>query len=184
MAVRFTTSSGTIELDATVSESHTFDLDTTEHPVDRGSEIVDHVRPRPRPLFLEAWIVDHPLKGGGAAGRARTIRSQLIEWAGRGELFEIRTGIETYRNMLLVSVHTPRDASTKAIRMSLSFKEITFAHAQIVEVEALNTSTRKAQGKVSGGKQTGAGATEAEKRKSVLARGVDALLGAFGKGGQ
>jgi len=50
----------TITLDASVRETHTASSTVTDHPVERGSAVSDHIRPDPDTLTMEAWISNTP----------------------------------------------------------------------------------------------------------------------------
>lgn len=49
-----------IRIDATVSETHAYVNQVTDHPVERGANITDHVRPEPRRLSLVGFISNAP----------------------------------------------------------------------------------------------------------------------------
>lgn len=50
----------TLTLDATVHEVHTSTSTVTDHPVERGANVADHIRPDPDQLTMEAWISNTP----------------------------------------------------------------------------------------------------------------------------
>lgn len=51
---------GTIWIDVSISEKHSLSADVTEHPVEDGANITDHVRPQPRVIQLEGLVTNHP----------------------------------------------------------------------------------------------------------------------------
>lgn len=51
---------GTIWIDVALSEKHSLTADVTEHPVEEGVNITDHVRPQPRTVQLEGLVTNHP----------------------------------------------------------------------------------------------------------------------------
>jgi hypothetical protein len=51
-----------IEFDATVRELHTSSVTLTEHPVEKGANISDHVRPELTHLTCEALVTNHPIR--------------------------------------------------------------------------------------------------------------------------
>lgn len=51
---------GTIWVDVSISEQHQLSADVTEHPVEDGGAISDHVRPTPRVVHLEGLVTNHP----------------------------------------------------------------------------------------------------------------------------
>jgi hypothetical protein len=50
-----------IQIDATLSESHVFQNTVTDHPIEGGAAITDHSRPNPVRLGLTGMISNHPL---------------------------------------------------------------------------------------------------------------------------
>lgn len=50
----------TLTLDATVRESHVGESTVTDHPVERGSNVADHIRPDPDTLTMDAQISNTP----------------------------------------------------------------------------------------------------------------------------
>ncbi len=53
---------GSIRFDLIVSESHTLESQVTEHPIENGSVVADHVRQLPRKGSLSGLVTNHPLK--------------------------------------------------------------------------------------------------------------------------
>lgn len=57
---------GVIDFDATLQEQHTISVAITQHPIESGSTITDHVRPNPDTLTLEFFITNTPITIFGA----------------------------------------------------------------------------------------------------------------------
>jgi hypothetical protein len=51
----------TLELDADLQEAHDLGSDITEHPVEEGADVTDHVRPRLRRVTIEGYVTDTPM---------------------------------------------------------------------------------------------------------------------------
>lgn len=49
-----------LTLDATINETHTGTSTVTDHPVEKGSNVADHIRPDPDQLTMEAEISNTP----------------------------------------------------------------------------------------------------------------------------
>lgn len=49
-----------VRIDATVSESHVFANTVTDHPIERGAALTDHVRPNPARLTITGMVSNHP----------------------------------------------------------------------------------------------------------------------------
>ncbi len=60
--VVITYAGGSIEFDATLSENHPSSNVVTEHPVERGVNVTDHVRPEVDRVTLEVYVTNAPIK--------------------------------------------------------------------------------------------------------------------------
>jgi len=49
-------------IDVSISESHSIGADVTDHPVEDGIGITDHIRPTPRTIRIEGLVTNHPLE--------------------------------------------------------------------------------------------------------------------------
>lgn len=67
---------GDIWIDVSVRESHSAQAEVSEHPVEEGAAIADHVRPTPRTIEIEGLVTNHPIEvpqshaGGARASKA------------------------------------------------------------------------------------------------------------------
>jgi hypothetical protein len=142
-----------IVLDASVSETHTAEVEVTEHPVEQGVNIIDHARVKPRRLTIEGLISATPMafteavapqSSRGISFVAHTAPvgmdlvtrayADLLKLRADGTLVTVSTGLETYQNMLIKSLVFPRNAS---IGYSLRFT------AELVEVRIVQNKTVK-----------------------------------------
>lgn len=69
---------GAIEADVSINEGYELGAEVTEHPVERGSAISDHVRPNNSTVMLEGWISNSPIEVpgtqmDGVTGSMRTV---------------------------------------------------------------------------------------------------------------
>jgi hypothetical protein len=157
-------SGGELVLDATPSQKHQRDLETTDHAIEGGGVVSDHVRERPRTFQIEGVSLD------------TFAYSQLHFLMDRRELVSVRTSLEVYENVLLISLLVPRDASTgDVLRFSATFREMRFAESQRVTV-------RLPKAKVSRGNQPTSAPSADTKAKaeakvtSILGSAVNALV--------
>jgi hypothetical protein len=187
-----------VELDATISEQHGADVEATEHPVERGAAVTDHVRPKPRTLSIEGLLTNTPLRVDektatrttsigtvtdradaikGVTGRAEEAFARLERLRDAGTIFTVATRHRTYPNVIITSLSVPRDAKTgDAIRFSIAMREIRIVESQFVEVAVLQE--RKASKKKDVSKQTAKPADAATRRKTIaksLLEGVEKL---------
>lgn len=147
-------------LDAAPTEQHRATAIATEHEVERGVAISDHVRPERRTLTLEVVISDDPIRGNAAIGvstvsvelkveppvKASVFQAdttptrvvdawrQLIDARDRALLATITTRFETYEDMVLIEVISNRTAADGSwLRAELTFAELRTVETQFVD---------------------------------------------------
>jgi hypothetical protein len=156
---------GAIELDASISESHSGTVQATAHQVERGAKITDHLRPEPDILTIEGLVTNTPINltqqtravsfGGveftttatapaiyGVPGYAEEAFAKLQALKNAGELVTVVTAIKTYEDMALTSLQVPRDRSTgDALRFSATFQQIRIVQNKVTQIRP-NTDPR------------------------------------------
>jgi hypothetical protein len=189
----------TVELDASVTETHSLANTVTDHPVEDGVNVSDHSRPEPDALTIEGIVSNTPfststqtraVNSGSVTfdttseanvprdqpGYAEEAYRKLRQLRDEGVLCTVVTTLRTYTSMAITSVSVPRDSKTyDALRFSITFK-------RVVVVKNKLTRTRVSRDSRAGDKtKTGNQATKnTEVEKSRLAAAVD---GAAGKDG-
>jgi hypothetical protein len=150
---------GAVELDATMTETHSGDVEVTEHPVERGANIADHFRTKPVQVSLEGLVSNTPVgvnardaignqAARGEGGKAEIAYERLLSMRDSSELVTITTRLRTYTNMKLVSLSVPRDRGTgDALRFSATFREIVIVASERVKIPA----TPRGKGKTTAG---------------------------------
>jgi len=53
---------GPVWIDVSISEQHTIGADVSDHPVEDGPGITDHIRPTPRTIRIEGLITNQPIE--------------------------------------------------------------------------------------------------------------------------
>lgn len=132
-----------LTLDASISETHSADADATDHPVEQGSNITDHIRPKPRTLSIEGIISNTPTSPDREAlyapdepGPAEAAYFTLENRRQGGFLHTVVTKLSRYDNMALLTISEPRSASVgDALQFTLGFKEIRIVQNQTVTVQ-------------------------------------------------
>ena len=115
------------EIDAALNEDHSFDSEVTEHPVESGADIADHVRARPISVDIEGVVSFTPLVE--RTGRPTDdFFAHLIAIRDAKEPITIETSLKVFENMVLTSLSIPIDAKTGE---SLQFRA-TFVQIQLV----------------------------------------------------
>ncbi len=141
-----------LTLDASLNETHAQDAEATDHPVEQGANITDHIRPKPRMVTIEGMMTNTPLLTARLAngsffpdqpGAAEAAHQFFDQRLNAGQLHIIRTKLDTYENMMLVSKNEPRNAQIgDSLQFTLIFKQI-----RIVQNKTVTVKTASAQHK-------------------------------------
>lgn len=158
-----------LDVDVCEAENHTYESMITEHAIESGSKISDHILKKPFKLKITGLISDTPLgllkfgkdyqnmKGNissiSGGGPYRTISDEaagkLMQCYNSEYAIEILTGFNSYKNMYIESLEFPRTPETTGgLRFIMNLKQITFAKSEIVTVK-----TRTKNNKVTSEKQ-------------------------------
>lgn len=143
----------TLELDAAVSEGATFGAQVSDHPVEVGSNIVDHIRPLPVEVRLDGVVTDTPVSAvqmrraaallnvgtddapSALPGRADAALAFLIELRTFPRLVTVVTSRRVYENMALTSLVVPTDRATgEALRFSAAFRQVVTVELRRVQI--------------------------------------------------
>lgn len=132
----------TLALDASLTETATFGAQVSEHPVEVGSNVVDHVRPQAIEVRIDGVVTDTPAtvaqaqraslatgigdgSPGGYTGRAFAALVFLIDLRDNPRLVTITTKRWVYEDMALASLSVPADRATgDALRFSATFRQV------------------------------------------------------------
>ena len=175
---------GLLRLDATLQEVHERSSTITDHPIETGSFIQDHIQRDPRKLFMEGFITDSALSGR-SVGVQGAYELLDLTWK-TGIPFFVVSGLHVYPLMAIESLTMPKTREG-AMRFSCTMKEITLTSTATVQVagdqptdgslSAGNVSSTPAQANgVNAGRQTTTSA-------SVGAIGGGVASGGGGGGG-
>lgn len=183
---------GDLALDCTVTETHTATSTVTEHPVESGANITDHIRPDPVQLSITGIVSDTPIGSrqvqrsiavGGASvqvtqqeppssatgfGRAAWAKLDAIRTAAKP--VKVVTRDKTYDSMALVSLSVPKESKTGgALYFTAQFKQVRIVYNRTTKVVVAKAT--KSHKKQDTGKQPTA-AVEPEKPRSILSKDV------------
>jgi hypothetical protein len=131
-----------ITLDATMSESYSPSISTTEHPVERGSDITDHARANPLTFSIRALVTETPFANmEGSAGYQRIDDVLSFLRASEGKLVDIvSTRIGTIENCLITGY--PHDVSiARNLPFNISFKQVRIDNSQTVIIAPRQAAT-------------------------------------------
>jgi hypothetical protein len=172
---------GDLEVEATVSEQHSVQIDVTDFPVEHGANISDHKRVKPDSIRIEGIISNTPIAKqeqlpDNYGARVQKAFEYLEKLRDSGDLIVITTGLKLYQDMALVDAQIPRDVKTgDVLQFTASFKQIRVVSNRTVSV--VTTRAPNGQPLNKKGPQPTKEADESLKLKSILARGDDELAG-------
>jgi hypothetical protein len=173
-----------LTLDASYSQQHEYSAEATDHPVEDGINITDHVRKNPITLkingVVSAFQLDNPDANSGRERDAWALLEGMV-----GQVFEVSTSMRRYPSMVLLRASASRDAGQgDDLLPSLELREIRKVKQQTVTLppEIIKKKPQKASGpgKQDLGRQPTDAASEAQRRaanRSVAAALLD-LAGA------
>ncbi len=118
---------GGIEIDASVSEDHTYFADTTDNPVEDGTVFTDHVVLQPVVLEMEGRISDatQSLLEFRGSGRSLEAFKSLVILQRTKQPFTVTTGINVYQNMIFQELRIIRQAlDGRSIRFNATLREL------------------------------------------------------------
>lgn len=185
-----------IAFDCMVSEQHDSTLTITEHPVEEGAEITDHIQNDPDGLQLSGIISDNPIllnveegkqpsvPGGDPDQRAKEAYNEFVRLKEAGKLLIVTTELRTYADMLITGISVPRDASTRHILdIGLTLKPIRKATVDTVDapepVEPVH-KPRREQGRKPKRKPKTAVEEKADSSLTAAANALDKIRGSGG----
>ncbi len=161
-------------LDASVKEEHTADVEVTDHPVEQGSAISDHARPKPEELTIEGVVTNTPLSHlqtrravtsegfswttsaavnavRGTPGNAEAAYVTLRAMRDTPRLVTIITALRSYDNMVMTSLKVPREGSIGDVcKFEAKFKQVRIVTNAVTVVA---TKVPKAKPQVAKGSQ-------------------------------
>ena len=146
-----------IEVDAYLSESHAFESQIPEHPVESGSVVSDHIVLLPTVVNITGIVTDTPLlKWNQTTGlltpqEGRSIEKikQLLEMREARQLFSISTTLGVYTDFFFTSLNipfSPKDGYS--VRFTATLKKlnlVTFRFGQKVLNQTQEVSARAAE---------------------------------------
>lgn len=156
---------GAVTMDASVSETHVDEVEITEHPVEFGPDISDHIRKRPITLeisgivtntplvFLASLFSKSPVDNDVLPSTDRVSRAYdtLRELQDKGELIKVVTSLREYENMAIQSIAIARDAANgQVLNATLSLRQVTLAKALSVDaplIEEIGKGVKETVGK-------------------------------------
>lgn len=143
-------------MDLAVSESHSFTSEVSEHPVESGANIADHIRPLPEDVDLECIVSDTPIgtiasdptrqrAGADSPLPSEDAYAHLLAIRNARRPVTIETSLGVFTSMALVSLTVPRSVETSGgLFFSASFHRIVVAENRRVLVPVGSVVAKRA----------------------------------------
>lgn len=157
-----------------INELITDTAEITEHPIESGSVITDHVIHKPVTVSMEVYFSESIFDGISAPAPAE-IYAQILALKNSNEPFTLVLGKRELPNMLFTGIRNITDVDTEyVLSLSLEFQQVIFASLQEVQISTPQGQQAKTQ--QTGKKQAGSpensateqGVKEAAKKNSAL----------------
>ena len=143
----------TLIFDGTASEQYGSEAIATEHPIEDGAAVTDHVRPGLRNVTLDVLVSAHPT-GESFVDPSEEARSTLSRLCAEGIEVSVDTAVGSWDSMLLVRIDEQRSGDRgDGYRATLTLREI--RRVATSEVEAPAPRVERGRRTTDRGDQTG-----------------------------
>lgn len=187
---------GEISLDLILSEEHSLNAVVTEHPIQNGSSVADHVSILPQSGTFKALVSNYSISTAEAdkdedwmdtyrraesrqasmPNRAQEAWIALKELERRREPITIVTVLEVYDNVILTGIRTTLDEETgDALEIEISYQQVkqvqlreTKVTAQVQPRNMKSNINQKSAVQVNSGQKVGTEATPQEEQQLEL----------------
>jgi len=140
-----------VTLDAVISEGTQYSVTVTDHPIEDGSSVSDHIRDEPDQIQIDGIVSRTPtIFGAIAAGaiptpyRHEEAWQRLYGWLKAHTLVKVITSPRTWENMAIVSLSRSRSSEIgEALQVSIKLKEIVTVVSSEVEAPQRAKDTQK-----------------------------------------
>lgn len=119
---------GTVKVDVSINQNHNFPSRITENPVEDGSTFSDHQVLLPVVLEIEGRVTDAAIslfESLTGKSDSREAYLNLVALQRSKQTFDVVTGLNVYKNMLLEEISFPRSASDgRSLRFTAVLREL------------------------------------------------------------
>jgi len=150
---------GIIEFDCSLSETHSAEAEVTDHPVENGSVMSDHIRALPETVEINGMVTNTPLVYLASLlakspvqpstiptfDRVNAAYLKLNELKNSGTLIDVVTSLRGYTDMAITSIVIVRDATTgNVLNCTVSLREVVTATSLAIGSPIPNDVANKA----------------------------------------
>lgn len=170
------------EADLTMEELHERSAEVTQHPVESGGTISDHVILQPERLRLDGFVTDARLRDPEATRTQSAFADLDTAWSS-GQLVQVVTARKTYQDMVITRLDLPYDRP-ESMEFSVELQQVKIVDAQEVE-GILPADTEETADLVTPEQETGnqsaprleSGSRETDQAQSTAASIFDRIAG-------
>lgn len=119
-----------IDFDLLIDESHTLEFDASDHPLENGAVITDHVTQKLRTCTITGMFTNHPAQANGRydAKRALTLFNELENLAKKRKPVRLVTTLRVYEEMIITSLPVKITAEDgESITFTITLREFKVA---------------------------------------------------------
>lgn len=185
---------GELVVDAFVKESHTLSAEITEHPLENGATIHDHIHIKPFSLSIDGVISNTPMTLVGLTAFDSAMRSiegesndivahafeTIEELFAKRQPISIATSLKVYHKMVLESLSIERGGGfyNESLHFNCTAKQLRITHQERIQLPEPTVSRAKPKQKkgLQETKPMGPEKAEAVTKDQSLSKGV---LGLF-----
>lgn len=127
--------------DVTIDELHERRAEVTEHPVESGARVSDHIILTPERVTINGFVSDAGVAVfGSQPGRTQSAFDALEDaWQAR-EPVSIVTGYKTYQDMVITRLNLPRNRP-ESMQFSIELQHVTIVSSQLGELAETDSTT-------------------------------------------
>lgn len=136
--------SGVVEFtaDLTIDERHERSAEVTQHPIESGAQVSDHVILSPERVMLTGFVSDAGVAVfGSQPGNTQSAFETLDAAWRKGEPVSLVTGYKTYQDMVITRLNLPRNRP-ESMRFDMELQHVTILSSemgQLGEVESTSS---------------------------------------------
>lgn len=170
------------DADLTIEELHERSAEVTQHPVESGGTISDHVILQPERLRLEGFVTDARLRNPEATRTQSAFADLDAAWSS-GQIVQVITARKTYQEMIITRLDLPYDRP-ESMQFLIELQQIKIVDAEEVE-GILPADTPETTDLVTPEQKTGnqsapsleEGSRDSDQAKSTVAEIIDSFRG-------
>lgn len=138
------------QFDASINETFSKTAEVTDHPVESGADVTDHIRRLPEEITLRGWVSNDPIAilaslrfGPPPRKRAEDAYDDLRRIMDNGQLVKVVTSLRDFENMALTSIAVTREKdSGRILDATIGLREIVIASTEVTEPPEPQQSNR------------------------------------------